>query len=57
MPEGSTSAIQSIADTISGFTGDLSTVCVAAAVAGGAALLAWVGWRLGCKFLNRAAGK
>lgn len=40
-----------------GFQTDLTTVVTAVAVIGGAALLAWAGFRLGAKITNRGVGK
>ena len=39
------------------FETDLTTVVTSVAVVGGVALLAWAGFRLGAKLVNRGVGK
>lgn len=39
------------------FSTDLTTVVTSVAVIGGLALLAWAGFRLGAKLVNRGVGK
>lgn len=46
-----------ITDAFNGFEADLTTVVAVVAVIGGAALLAWAGFRLGAKITNRGVGK
>lgn len=40
-----------------GFSSDLQTVVAITAVVGAVALLAWAGYRLGAKMINRGVGK
>lgn len=46
-----------ITDAFGTFSTDLTTVVEVVAVIGGVALLAWAGFRLGAKLVNRGVGK
>lgn len=46
-----------ITAAFNGFSDDLQTVVAVVAVIGGVALLAWAGFRLGAKLVNRGVGK